>query len=151
VPYRGLSSQESRPRRAVVPRRRTRRRREIGGARPVPSHGTTTIANRRFGRSSLSSQHELEGAGTGVPPTAVRATVTDPGYSLDGEKLRWRRTRTRGGGERRGCGWLYGCVDESGGGVMGHQSPRFSRGGYGARKSTSGATNRERGKRQPDH
>jgi hypothetical protein len=151
VPYRGLSSQESRPRRAVVPRRRTRRRREIGGARPVPSHGTTTIANRRFGRSSLSSQHELEGAGTGVPPTAVRATVTDPGYSLDGEKLRWWRTRTRGGGERRGCGWLYGCVDESGGGVMGHQSPRFSRGGYGARKSTSGATNRERGKRQPDH
>jgi hypothetical protein len=74
--------------------------RQIGGVRVGLSHGHHGKRKQGFRRSSLIPQRELEGAGTGVPPTAVRATVTDPRCSLDGEKLRWRRTRNRGGEER---------------------------------------------------
>ena len=129
VPYRRSSSQESRPRRAVVPRRRTIRRREIGGTRPVPSHGTTTIANRRFGRSSLTSQHWLEGAGTGFPPTAERATATDTGYSLDRGNLRLAaHANTRGRREvAAGFLWRRGTAVSQ----LGPEDPRRSGCGHG--------------------
>jgi hypothetical protein len=74
---------------------------------PFSRTGTTTNANRGFRRSSLISQHELEGDEAGVPPTIVRATATAPGCFLDGEETytlaAHAELRRRG---ERGCGRL---------------------------------------------
>jgi hypothetical protein len=81
-----------------------RRRGKLEAFGPFSRTGTTANANRGFRRSSLIPQHELEGDGTGVPPTAMRATATDPGCSLDGEETSTlaahAKLRRRG---ERGC------------------------------------------------